>query len=385
LFFVVREQRTASERAGLAGNLRAEIIQVHTEPGEFHFLVRGRPVEGNGSPLTVGPVDRRIILSPSTAKGLVRLLEAALRDYETAHRPESAPDQSTVEGGREPGQTGRRSILESVRGEEARRLIQSLDGLGVHYGFEQSFKVLPGLILGNRFLAGFNRDSVRQGLDEKMAVICRKLGMPESQMGEFIRGFPEANILLFGYEQGEKESVYKAYLEFGREFERISRENPSNRSPFLIHRGFKWDIADKARHTTANYMCYPHRSVEELLGRLSDVFYSGTPGMPFDIVRGLVELASARMRPDEFLYLEVAEEGNARLSFDVNMYRANLRVSELYPLLMAMCRYFSVPLADFHRIYESVKDLIFGHISGGVDRHGRDFLTVYYGVKGSTL
>jgi hypothetical protein len=139
LFFVVREQRTASERAGLAGNLRAEIIEVHTAPGEFHFLVRGRPVEGNGSPLTAGPVDRRIILSPSTAKGLVRLLEAALRDYEAAHRPESGPIQSTTDGGWEPGPPGLRSILESVRGEEARRLIHSLDGVGVHYGFEQSF------------------------------------------------------------------------------------------------------------------------------------------------------------------------------------------------------------------------------------------------------
>jgi len=368
----------------LAGNLRADIIQVHPAPGEIHFLVRGRSVEGNGSPPPDGSIDRRIILSPSAAKGLVRLLEAALRDYETAHCPESGPIQSTADGGQESRQVGLRSILESVRGEEARRLIHSLDGLGVHYGFEQSFKALPGLLLGNRFLAGFNKDSVRQGLAEKMATLCRALDMPESQMGEFIRGLPEANIILFGYEQGERESVYKAYLEFGHAFERIFREHPPNRSPFLIHRGFKWDVADKIRHTTAHYMCHPHGSVEDLLRRLSDVFYGGTPGMPFDIVRGLVELASARMRPDEFLYLEVAEEGNARLSFDVNMYRANLRVSELYPFLMAMCRYFSVPLADFHRLYESSRDLIFGHVSGGVDRHGREFLTVYYGVKGST-
>jgi len=368
----------------LTANLRADIIQVHPAPGEIHFLVRGRPVEGNGSPPPAEPIDRRIILNPSAAKGLARLLEVALRDYEAAHGPASGSVQAVSDGGLEPGPASRRSILESVRGEEARRLIRSLDGLGVHYGFEQSFKALPGLILGNRFLAGFNKDSIRQGLAEKMATLCRALDMPESQTGEFIRGLAEANIVLFGYEQGERESVYKAYLEFGHAFERIFREDPTNRSPFLIHRGFKWDIADKTRHTTAHYLCHPHGSVEDLLRRLSDVFYGGTPGMPFDIVRGLVELASARMRAEEFLYLEVAEEGNARLSFDVNMYRANLRVSELYPFLMAMCRYFSVPAADFNRLYESARDLIFGHVSGGVDRHGREFLTVYYGVKGST-
>ena len=114
----------------MTGNLRADIIHVHPAPGEIHFLVRGRPVEGNGSLLTDGSVDRRIILRPSAAKGLVRLLEAALRDYETAHGPESGSVQSTADGGQETGPSGLRSILESVRGEEARRLIHALDALG---------------------------------------------------------------------------------------------------------------------------------------------------------------------------------------------------------------------------------------------------------------
>jgi len=31
-----------------------------------------------------------------------------------------------------------------------------------------------------------------------------------------------------------------------------------------------------------------------------------------------------------------------------------------------------------------VKDQKFGHLSGGTDREGRDFLTVYFSVKGSS-
>jgi hypothetical protein len=90
------------------------------------------------------------------------------------------------------------------------------------------------------------------------------------------------------------------------------------------------------------------------------------------------------MRPEEHLYVEVEEEGNPRVSFDLNLYWANLLLGELYPYLLMMCRHFGIPEEDFHRHYEPVKTQIFGHLSGGTDRHGRDFLTVYYGVKGSS-
>jgi hypothetical protein len=117
---------------------------------------------------------------------------------------------------------------------------------------------------------------------------------------------------------------------------------------------------------------------------LSSVFYATEHQTSLDIARGMIEMSAERMRPDEFLYTEVTEENNPRRSFDINMYRANLQMRDLYPLLSRIFRHYRIPDDTFHQLYDRVKKRIFGHLSGGVDREGRDFLTIYHGVKGSS-
>jgi hypothetical protein len=55
---------------------------------------------------------------------------------------------------------------------------------------------------------------------------------------------------------------------------------------------------------------------------------------------------------------------------------------EIYPFLLRMCQHYCTPPEQFAPLYARVKARTFGHLSGGIDREGRDFLTVYYGVKG---
>ncbi|HYL79599.1 MAG TPA: hypothetical protein VEU07_02235, partial [Candidatus Acidoferrum sp.] len=69
---------------------------------------------------------------------------------------------------------------------------------------------------------------------------------------------------------------------------------------------------------------------------------------------------------------------------DINMYRANLRMEELYAHLLDVGRQYSVPSTRLHEVYEPVKAQIFGHLTGGSDSQGRDFLTIYFGEKGSS-
>jgi hypothetical protein len=47
-----------------------------------------------------------------------------------------------------------------------------------------------------------------------------------------------------------------------------------------------------------------------------------------------------------------------------------------------VCRHFSIPSEEIHTLYDPVKTEIFEHLAGGIDRDGKDFLTVYYGVEG---
>ena len=105
---------------------------------------------------------------------------------------------------------------------------------------------------------------------------------------------------------------------------------------------------------------------------------------PASILDGILDLAAHRAGPGEFLYFEADESGTARRSFSINLYRAGLRVAEIYPLLLDMARFYTVSPKALHRVYQEAKSQILGHLAGGVDRQGRDFLTFYYAQKGSS-
>jgi len=323
----------------------------------------------------------RIILTPSAAKRFLQVLRDAIARHESDYGIIDLYD-----GGRRRG-NGRNidaACASAARVTGADRLIMLLDALGVHYGLEHSFKIIPETICGDRVLLGFNRDELGGDASEELLPVLRVLDMPPRFQKIFREHLDEANILLFGYEGVEGSGVYKAYLEFGSMFDEKEPGSYDIPESFLLHLGFKWDATDNRKATLARYTCYPLLSPEDILKRVRERFYPGPSNGPFDIVRGFVEKAAAAMRPDEFLYLEVAEENNPRLSFDINMYRANIALKEFYPLLSDACDLWGVPRDDFQRLYEPMKERYFGHVSGGLDREGRDFLTFYYGVAGSS-
>lgn len=78
------------------------------------------------------------------------------------------------------------------------------------------------------------------------------------------------------------------------------------------------------------------------------------------------------------MYMEVSEEDNPRLSFDLRFYEANLQLSEIGNFLFRMSQHYAIPDGQFKPLYEEIKAGRFGHLSGGIDRNGRDFMTAYY-------
>ena len=129
----------------------------------------------------------------------------------------------------------------------------------------------------------------------------------------------------------------------------------------------------------AKYMCFPAFTAGDILEKLSGSFYGGPERSAFEIVKKMVELGSRKVGNDKFLYLEVGEENNPRSSYDINLYGANLRLEEVYPFFLEMCRHYGIPDKDFHGLDEPVRTCTLGHIAGGLDRRGKDFLTVYFG------
>ena len=91
--------------------------------------------------------------------------------------------------------------------------------------------------------------------------------------------------------------------------------------------------------------------------------------------------AVKRMPEHKFLYIEVCEDDNPRVSFDIKLYEAKLLMREISPLMSEILDFYEIPLDRFDLISERVQDKTFGHLSGGIDRSGQDFLTIYFGVE----
>ncbi len=321
----------------------------------------------------------RVVMSPYAAKRLSVALNTIVQKYESTYGPlDGKAATRTIQRQTQPPLR-----LPLFKSEEARErvgfLFELFKNLDLVVSLERSFKASEKTLLPNRFLLGFIPDSIRQDPRRKILDICVRMRMPEKFLGPFGQNLPEATMVGFGIEEDETTCVVKAYLEFRNRYEEALKKNSKKFDSYVSHWGFKWDAADNARGALARYICFPAFTAGDILERLSGAFYQAHEKTPLEIVRGMVELGSKKVGQDKFLYLEVNEENNPRSSFDINMYGANFRLEELYPSFLRMCRYYSIPDEQFQTLYEPVRTRTFGHIAGGMDRKGRDFLTVYFG------
>ena len=93
---------------------------------------------------------------------------------------------------------------------------------------------------------------------------------------------------------------------------------------------------------------------------------------------GVRENVFAARRNAAPIYLEVGEEGTARRSYDINLYKANLTLAEIEAVLLEAAARYALPQERFAAFYSQLRQRPFGHLSGGFARDGSDFLTVYY-------
>lgn len=266
--------------------------------------------------------------------------------------------------------------------EKAKALFQLIKNLDLEVGYERSFKIFEKTLLTNRFLLGFSKKGIKQKANESILDICVRMDMPDTFREDFREKLSEANYVHFGFEEDESTSVYKAYLEFYDKIEKEIKSQPGKSDSFLLHLGFKWDAADNSKRVLTRYTWYPSLTIEHIRQRTANILDPQKHGYPFEIANGILDIASRKIPHHDILYLEVTEEDNSRRSFDINMYRANLRLEELYSLLLDMCQHYSIPSEEFCSLYDRIETKTFGHISGGISRREVDFLTIYYGVEG---
>lgn len=317
-----------------------------------------------------------IILTPSTAKRLSLALNQKLPQNELQYKS-AQPDLSK---GAEPIALRRLPFApqNELSAEKANLLSQLVHNLQVDYGLEGSVKFYRKTLLPYRFLLTMSKNSLGQNPHKRILGVCERLDMPEVFLDAFKEHLAVANYLHFGFEEKKDTCHYKAYLEFWTTWDDEIINRPDRREPFLLYLGFKWDAADNTKRVLTKYTCYPSLSPEAIMGRLSENYRDSEFRNPFETAKTILNIALRKIAYNNIIYLDVVEENNPRKSFDLNLYRAKIRLNDIHPLLLKMSRYYSIPSKKFNEIYEKFNDKIVGHISGGIDNKGSDFLTVYY-------
>jgi hypothetical protein len=318
----------------------------------------------------------RVVMSPLMAERLVGVLNNAIRAYTDKYGP------------LEPALP--RQVRRSVPGEEpatakkqesagmADLPLQLVRDLGAGYILGRSFKVLHKTLLQDRYLLTVAKSKIAGEANARVLDICKRLNMPAKLLAAMTTALPAANYVHFGVEESDSACIYKVYLEFWTNWvEELEIKRRSE--PFLGGYGFKWDASNDARQVLTDYTCYPLLPLDSMLDRVAKIYAGLNCASLLELVRSILDLASSRMAHHRVLYLEAAEENNPRRSYDINTLQARIRLEELRDVLLRIRSHYAIDPDVFEALYGSVKSELFGHIAGGTDRAGRDFVTIYYG------
>lgn len=271
----------------------------------------------------------------------------------------------------------RSTHAESLDGSDAgARLLDLVLGLGADFLHERSFRICDAGLLRNRFLTSLAKPAIPGARHRKLLDLWAQMAMPSDMLEAAERNLPGAAFIHFGFEENERGCLYKVYLETGS-----GAAEPG--MPFLLHLAFKWAVGDPTYRAVTRYRWYPELPISAIAERLSDLLTGSEAPENLAVARGLLDLAASRVDARGIQYLEVREDGNARRSFDLNVYDADLRMDEVRPLLARACRRHRIAEHDFAALADAIAKQRFGHLAGGTHREGQDFFNVYYGMERS--
>lgn len=335
------------------------------------------PHRSTGDRTSVAVTDR-VKFPLHIAERLLVSLGESLRGHEAALRAAAAKGKAPEDAAADvrPGAPSPRPATDQS-GERAAQLLRLVGDWGVPHLYERSFRISDVGVQANRFLLTLNTRDIPDRHLERVLDVCDRMGIPPAMRTAAVEHFESASCIHFGFEGDPGSIVCKLYLERSVPPEETRRAIEARES-VPLHLAFKWDLLGPSA-VTSKYSWYPGLSLAGIEERMSQVYRDGPEGS-LEIARAVARLATEREAPERLQYLEVEEPGNARRSFDLNVYNAKLFVRDIQPMLQRMRERFSVRPGQFQALYDQIKGMPLGHLAGGVHRNGRDFFNVYYGV-----
>lgn len=254
------------------------------------------------------------------------------------------------------------------------RHLSLVEAMGCPFGLERSAKWSDGHINEDRFLASFHRDELGSRPHAELSRMAAAMGLRDGLPERFGACLSRADIVHVGHEGGQV-PVAKIYLEFAGPARAAVETGLSG--TVLVHLAAKWRIDGKSPASLTSYRLSPGVKAEALL---CDRWRPWADGPPAELALAILRLARASDTGEPF-FMDVAEEGSPRGSFDVNIYHADLTVARAAAPLRRLAQTIGIAEAAVADFLRRRGEEALGHISGGRGGDGRHFATLYYGVR----
>ncbi len=240
-------------------------------------------------------------------------------------------------------------------------------------GVERSFKLLAGQLWRDRFLVGLRASSLAA---EDADFLAAHMNAPAEFRIALRAHLPRATFIHVGFEGAADRSTYKLYLEFAP-----SMPGPLKEEAMPLYLGYKWDPLDNSQQAVSVYRQPSSLSLAEVHGKMAAA-YGDAPIAFFRTADALVAEAARRTSAEALRFVDVTDGDAQRLSFDANLYESGLTLRDVTPQLRSLAKDLGIPSGDVAALMDEAGDDIAGHVSGGTDRHGRAFLTIYHAFAG---
>lgn len=257
-------------------------------------------------------------------------------------------------------------------------ILAAMERFGAGFGYERSIKLAPGSFNDDRYITSVHRNDLGADPRGVISTVGQAAAIPEKQWQTLMGLLPSTDVVHFGHEGGE-EPVRKIYLEFVSNLREAARAN--NRDPQLLYLALKWRPGEEQRAVFNRYTLVPDHQSPPLMIEALRKGYEGRPDAP-SLQAGIETIRlAARKSAMGIMFIEVEEEGTPRFSYDLTIYTARMMGRELEGILKPVFEAYRTPREKAEKMLAEISNSLIGHVSVGIGRDGRDFVTVYHGVE----
>jgi tryptophan 7-halogenase len=258
-------------------------------------------------------------------------------------------------------------------------IIGLVEALKAPYGLERSVKITQGMLADDRCLISVGRSALGEDAGGRLLRMARALDLPARFAQELPAALDRADVVHFGYETVAGRDIYKVYCEYAASARQAMAS--AARTPTLVHQAYKWMPGEPDSGAVTRYTWVPYDSRIELEQKLGDLVPAEAAPRAHRCAFALVARVPALVESREMLLMEVDEPGNPRRSCDLNVYDAELQMSDVADVIDAALTDFAIPEVRRRATFNPARERMLGHLSAGRGRDGAEFVTIYFGVE----